>query len=93
VELNVAGVERHLDPQLFYRLRDFEQHRGKHVVVLGGGNSTLDWVLNLVGVAESVTRLHRSDKFKAAPASAIIPTVWTGDIGSRCARTWVTPHR
>jgi len=59
--LNVAGVERHLDPQLFYRVRDFEQHRGKHVVVLGGSNSALDWELNLVGVAESVTLLHRSE--------------------------------
>ncbi len=69
VELNVAGVEAHVDSQVFYRVRDPEQHRGRNVVVLGGGDSALDWALNLVGVAESVTLLHRSEKFKAAPAS------------------------
>jgi len=69
VALNVPGVEPLVDQQVFYRVRDPEAHRGKNVVVLGGGDSALDWALNLVDVAESVTLLHRSDKFKAAPAS------------------------
>jgi thioredoxin reductase (NADPH) len=50
-------------------VRDPEQHRGKNIVILGGGDSALDWALNLQGVADSVTLIHRSENFKAAPAS------------------------
>ena len=69
VELQVPGVQAHLDRQIFYRVKDPTQHHGKHVVVLGGGDSALDWTLNLAGKAESVVLVHRSEKFKAQPAS------------------------
>ncbi len=69
VELQVPGIEAHVDRDVFYKVRDPELHRGKHVVVLGGGDSALDWALALHGKAESVVLIHRSDKFKAAPAS------------------------
>ncbi len=42
---------------------------GKKVVVVGGGDSALDWTLNLEPVAESVTLIHRRDEFRAAPDS------------------------
>lgn len=69
VELHVPGVERHVDKDVFYKVRDPEIHRGKHIVVLGGGDSALDWALNLHDKAASVVLIHRSEKFKAAPAS------------------------
>ncbi len=69
VELQIPGVAEHVDRDVFYKVRDPEQHRGKNVVVLGGGDSALDWALNLHGKAESVVLIHRSEKFKAAPAS------------------------
>ncbi|MBX6420400.1 MAG: NAD(P)/FAD-dependent oxidoreductase [Nevskia sp.] len=69
VELQVPGVERHVDKDVFYKVRDPEIHRGKHIVVLGGGDSALDWALNLHDKAASVVLIHRSEKFKAAPAS------------------------
>ncbi|MDE2150444.1 MAG: NAD(P)/FAD-dependent oxidoreductase [Gammaproteobacteria bacterium] len=69
VELNVAGVAAHVDRDVFYRVRDPQAHQGKNVVVLGGGDSALDWALNLVGIADSVTLIHRSDKFRAQTAS------------------------
>ncbi len=69
VELQIPGVAEHVDRDVFYKVRDPEQHRGKNVVVLGGGDSALDWALNLHGKAESVALIHRSEKFKAAPAS------------------------
>jgi thioredoxin reductase (NADPH) len=69
VELQVPGVEQQVDRGVFYKVRDPEIHRGKDVVVLGGGDSALDWALNLQGKARSVVLIHRSDKFKAAPAS------------------------
>ena len=42
---------------------------GKRVVVVGGGDSALDWVLNLVDVAESVTLVHRREGFRAHPVT------------------------
>jgi thioredoxin reductase (NADPH) len=69
VELKIPGVEALVDKQFFYKVKDPSLHAGKDVVVLGGGDSALDWTLNLHGKAKSVTLIHRSDKFKAAPAS------------------------
>ena len=43
--------------------------RDKTVVVVGGGDSALDWTLNLQPVAKSVTLIHRRDEFRAAPDS------------------------
>jgi thioredoxin reductase (NADPH) len=55
--------------QLAYRVRDPQQYAGKDVVILGGGDSALDWALNLQPIASSVTLIHRRDEFRAAPAS------------------------
>jgi thioredoxin reductase (NADPH) len=67
--LNVAGIDRFEGTQLFYRVKDPTQFYGKNLVICGGGDSALDWALNLVGKAESVVLLHRRDGFRAAPAS------------------------
>ena len=72
-QLKVEGLERHLDTQLFYRVKNPAQFAGKNLVIVGGGDSALDWTLNFVQEgahqAESVILLHRRDAFKAAPAS------------------------
>jgi thioredoxin reductase (NADPH) len=71
--LKVDGIERHLDSQLFYRVKNPAQFAGKNLVIVGGGDSALDWALNFAqdgpNKAESVILLHRRDAFKAAPAS------------------------
>ncbi len=68
VPLRLDGIEKFHDTQLFYRVRDPSQHHGKKVIVLGGGDSALDWALNLYDKSE-LTIIHRSTNFKAAPAS------------------------
>ena len=67
--LKVDGVEAFEGTQLFYRVKDPARFYGKNIVICGGGDSALDWALNLVGKAESVVLLHRRDDFRAAPAS------------------------
>jgi thioredoxin reductase (NADPH) len=69
VLLRVDGIEKYDDRQLFYRVREPARHHGRKVVVLGGGDSALDWALQMVDKASSVTLIHRSAAFKAAPAS------------------------
>ncbi len=71
--LKVDGLERFDDTQLFYRVKNPAQFAGKNLVIVGGGDSALDWALNFVQdgphKAESVILLHRRDGFRAAPAS------------------------
>ena len=71
--LRVEGLDKYLDTQLFYRVRNPAQFAGKNLVIVGGGDSALDWSLNFVQdgphKAESVILLHRRDGFRAAPAS------------------------
>ena len=69
VQLRLNGIEQYEDKQLFYRVRDPSQHHGKKVVVCGGGDSALDWALQMVDKASELTLIHRSAAFKAAPAS------------------------
>ena len=46
-----------------------EDFRGHDLVIVGGGDSALDWTLNLQPVAKSVTLVHRRPEFRAAPDS------------------------
>ncbi|MCA1935571.1 MAG: NAD(P)/FAD-dependent oxidoreductase [Asticcacaulis sp.] len=58
-----AGIGVH------YAVRKMEAFRGKRIVISGGGDSALDWTLNLQPIAERVTLMHRRDDFRAAPHS------------------------
>ena len=65
----IAGLDAYENKSVFYSVRKMEHFRGRRVVVVGGGNSALDWVLNLHPVASRVTLIHRRDAFRAAPHS------------------------
>jgi thioredoxin reductase (NADPH) len=71
--LKVDGLEKHEGSQLFYRVKTPAQFAGKNLVVVGGGDSALDWALNFAQdgphKADSVILVHRRDGFQAAPAS------------------------
>lgn len=67
--LSVPGIEKFEGTQLHYQVKDPELFYGKNIVICGGGDSALDWTLNLVGKAESVILLHRRDGFRAQSAS------------------------
>jgi thioredoxin reductase (NADPH) len=71
--LRVDGLDQFDDTQLFYRVKSPADFAGKNLVVVGGGDSALDWALNFVAEgpnkAESVILIHRRDGFQAAPAS------------------------
>ncbi|MGH8194386.1 MAG: NAD(P)/FAD-dependent oxidoreductase [Woeseiaceae bacterium] len=67
--LRVPDVEEFEGRTLHYRVRDPKLFAGKKVVVFGGGDSALDWALELAGKASHLTLVHRRDEFRAAPAS------------------------
>src|SRR5207244_10323768 len=65
----VPGIEAYEGTSVFYAVRKIEQFRDKDLLIVGGGDSALDWTLNLHPVARRVTLLHRRDDFRAAPHS------------------------
>jgi thioredoxin reductase (NADPH) len=67
--LPLPGAERFEGTSLFYAVRRMEQFRGRRILVAGGGDSALDWVLNLEPIAASMALVHRRDDFRAAPDS------------------------
>ena len=67
--IRVPDVEDFDGKSLHYRVRDPKQFAGKKLVILGGGDSALDWVLELVDTAERITLVHRRDEYRAMPDS------------------------
>ncbi|MBV9589941.1 MAG: NAD(P)/FAD-dependent oxidoreductase, partial [Hyphomicrobiales bacterium] len=65
----IPGIEAFEGESVFYAVRRMENFRGRKVLIVGGGDSALDWTLNLHDVASRVTLLHRRDAFRAAPHS------------------------
>jgi thioredoxin reductase (NADPH) len=65
----VPGIEAYEGSSVFYSVRKMESFRGKNLMIVGGGDSALDWTLNLHPIAERITLVHRRDDFRAAPHS------------------------
>lgn len=65
----LANIEAYEGTSVFYSVRRMDDFRDKDVLVVGGGDSALDWTLNLQPIAKSLTLLHRRDDFRGAPHS------------------------
>jgi thioredoxin reductase (NADPH) len=65
----IPGVEPYEGKSIFYAVRKMEQFRDKRILIVGGGDSALDWTLNLAPIACHLTLLHRRSEFRAAPDS------------------------
>jgi ferredoxin/flavodoxin---NADP+ reductase len=64
-KLPVAEAEAFEGKGLQYFVKSLEAYRDKRVLIVGGGDSAVDWVLNLLPVAKDVTLIHRRDGFRA----------------------------
>jgi thioredoxin reductase (NADPH) len=65
----IPGIEAYEGRSVFYAVRQREAFAGKTLVIAGGGDSALDWTLNLEPIAKRITLLHRRNEFRAAPES------------------------
>ncbi len=65
----IPGIEAYEGGSVFYSVRRMEDFRGHDLLVVGGGDSALDWTLNLQPLAKRVTLVHRRPEFRAAPDS------------------------
>jgi thioredoxin reductase (NADPH) len=67
--LGCQGAEAFEGTQVAYKVTSAADLHGQRLVVFGGGDSALDWVLDLCGKAAELTLVHRRAEFRAAPAS------------------------
>ena len=67
--IGIDGSETFEGSTLHYRVKNSSTLHGQHLVIFGGGDSALDWTLELLSKARSVTLVHRRPDFRAAPAS------------------------
>jgi thioredoxin reductase (NADPH) len=65
----IPGVEEYEGRSVFYSVRRMEDFRGHDLLIVGGGDSALDWTLNLQPIGNSLTLVHRRPEFRAAPDS------------------------
>jgi thioredoxin reductase (NADPH) len=67
--LDVPDLQRMEGKGVHYFVKDLETFRGKHVMIIGGGDTALDWALSLLPTAKRVTLIHRQDRFRAHEGS------------------------
>ena len=67
--IGLEGAEPFEGGAIQYRVREAAAYAGKDIVIFGGGDSALDWTLELLPRAKSLTLVHRRAEFRAAPAS------------------------
>jgi len=68
-KLAVPGMEQFESSQVHYRVRSASDFHGKELVILGGGDSALDWTVSLSENATSLHLVHRRSEFRGAPAT------------------------
>jgi thioredoxin reductase (NADPH) len=65
----LKGAEPFEGRGLYYTVTRTEEFRGKRVLIVGGGDSAIDWALHLEPVAGSITLIHRRQQFGAHEAN------------------------
>ena len=67
--LRVQGADVWEGSHIHYRIADVQSVQDKRIIVLGGGDSALDWTLELLGKASHIALIHRRSEYRAQPAS------------------------
>jgi len=65
----IPGIETYEGTSVFYAVKKMETFKGKKVLISGGGDSALDWTINLNPIVKSMQLIHRRAEFRAAPDS------------------------
>jgi thioredoxin reductase (NADPH) len=75
----IENIDAYENTGVFYAVRKMDAFRDKRVLIVGGGDSALDWTVNLQPLAQRLTLLHRRDAFRAAPDSVNKMRALVGD--------------
>ena len=64
---NIADPDKFLSNGVAYSVKDKNHYKNKNLIVFGGGDSALDWSVELADIAASITLIHRRDAFRGSP--------------------------
>ena len=70
-KLEAEGVSQYEGKGVYYFVKDKSAFKGKKLLIVGGGDSAVDWALNMRDVAAKITLIHRRDVFRAHEQSVI----------------------
>ncbi|MDG1708176.1 MAG: NAD(P)/FAD-dependent oxidoreductase [Emcibacteraceae bacterium] len=62
-------IDIYEEKSIDYAVHKMEKYRDKELIIVGGGDSALDWVMSLEPIAKKITLVHRREGFRAAPDS------------------------
>ena len=65
-KLSLKEIEKYEGKALFYAVKNKEEFKNKNISIFGGGDSALDWALELSKFSK-ITLIHRRDEFRGAP--------------------------
>ena len=63
----IEGIDEYENKSVFYSIKNIENFENKKILIVGGGDSALDWVLTLYEKSNNLTLIHRRKEFRAAP--------------------------
>jgi thioredoxin reductase (NADPH) len=63
--LDIPDVKEMEGKGVYYFVKDLDTFQGQRVLIVGGGDTAMDWAKSLLGVASSVTLIHRRGRFRA----------------------------
>ena len=64
---NIKNPDKYMGKGVSYSVKDKGFYSNKNLIIFGGGDSALDWSVELADIASSVTLVHRRDEFRGAP--------------------------
>ena len=64
---NIENPDRFIDKGISYAVRSKDKYKNKDLIIFGGGDSALDWTVELANIAKSIKLVHRRDEFRGAP--------------------------
>tara|TARA_B100000780_G_scaffold277355_1_gene247848 strand:+ start:1990 stop:3030 length:1041 start_codon:yes stop_codon:yes gene_type:complete len=64
---NIDNPDQFLGSGVSYAVRSKDLYKNKDLIIFGGGDSALDWSVELAGIAKSISLVHRRDEFRGAP--------------------------
>ena len=64
---NIHNPDRFLDKGVSYSVKSKEKFKDKDLLIFGGGDSALDWTVELADISKSIKLIHRRDEFRGAP--------------------------
>lgn len=66
---SIPNLEDYEGKSVFYAVREMNKFKDRNILIAGGGDSALDWCLNLQPIARKTALVHRRADFRAAPDS------------------------